>query len=633
MPQKRRVLVGDFETTVYKGQEYTEVWASALVEVGKDDPNDVKVFHSINETWEYLKRLHTSVTVYYHNLKFDGSFWINFFMNDLEFKPAVNWLNDEKTQAEWLRERDMQNKTFRASISRMGQWYSITVKIWGNVIEFRDSWKLMPFSVKECGKAFNTKHRKLDMEYTGFRYAGCTITDEELAYIKNDVLVVSEALDTMFKDGHDKLTIGSCCMAEFKNIMGRSFQEIYFIPLDAEDDAWIRKAYKGGWCYVAKGKENKMHYGGGTYDVNSLYPSVMHSESGNRYPIGKPHWFKETFPIWYGNDKFYFFLKIRTRFYLKPGKLPTIQIKGNPRYHANEWLETSDYYRYGEWHEDPVELTVTQTDFKLMKEHYDLVDFELIEGCWFHTEIGLFDTYINKYREIKMNSTGARRTEAKLFLNNLYGKLATSSDSTFKIPFLREDGSLGFQMVPEFNKKTIYIPAGAAVTAYARDFTIRAAQANYYGPDKPGFIYADTDSIHLDLPPEKVKNVRLDPAAFCCWKHETSWDYAIFVRQKTYIEHCIEADEKPCDPFFLVKCAGMPEKCKQLFVSSMTGEPPNIPNFKPTKEEEKFLKTKRTIKDFKVGLKVPGKLMPKQLPGGVLLVDSEFTMKERNPFI
>ena len=354
MPQKRRVLVGDFETTVYKGQEYTEVWASALVEVGKDDPNDVKVFHSIAETWDYLKHLHTSITVYYHNLKFDGSFWINYLMNDLEFKPAINWLNDEKTQAEWLRDRDMQNKTFRALISRMGQWYSIKVKIWGNIIEFRDSWKLMPFSVKECGKAFNTKHRKLDMEYTGFRYAGCKITDEELAYIKNDVLVVSEALDIMFKDGHDKLTIGSCCMKEFKTIMGRDFLETYFIPLDAEDDAWIRKAYKGGWCYVAKGKENKMHYGGGTYDVNSLYPSVMHSESGNRYPIGKPHWFKETFPIWYGNDKFYFFLKIRTRFYLKPGKLPTIQIKGNPRYHANEWLETSDYYRYGEWHEDPV---------------------------------------------------------------------------------------------------------------------------------------------------------------------------------------------------------------------------------------------------------------------------------------
>ena len=633
MPVKRRVLVGDFETTVYEGQEYTEVWASALVEVGKDDPNDVKVFHSIGETWDYLKHLNTSVTVYYHNLKFDGSFWLNYLMSELHFKPALDWLNDEKTEAEWLRERNMKNGTFRASISKMGQWYSIKVKTWGNIIEFRDSWKLMPFSVKAIGKAFDTKHRKLDMEYTGFRYAGCPISDEELAYIKNDVLVVAEALDIMFKDGHDKLTIGSCCMAEFKQIMGRDFDETYFIPLSEEDDAWIRKAYKGGWCYVAKGKENCMHYGGGTYDVNSLYPSVMHSESGNRYPIGKPHWFQKGFPVWYGNKNFYFFLKIRTRFYIKPNMLPTIQIKGNIWYHGNEWLETSDYFIKDDLIQEPVELTVTQTDFELMKEHYDLVDFELIEGCWFHTRIGLFDDYIDRYKKIKMESTGARRTEAKLFLNNLYGKLATSSDSTFKIPFLLPDGSLGFQMVPENNKKPIYIPAGAAVTSYARAFTIEAAQANYYGPDKPGFIYADTDSIHLDLPPEKVKNVRLDPAAFCCWKHETSWDYAVFVRQKTYIEHCIEADEEPCDPFYLVRCAGMPDRCKELFISSMTGDPPNIPNFKPTKEEEKFLKTKRTIEDFKVGLKVPGKLLPKQIPGGTLLVDTEFTMKERNPFI
>ncbi len=630
MPKKRRILVGDFETTVYEGQEYTEVWASALTEVGNDDPDQVLIFHSIDETWEYIKNQHTSMTIYYHNLKFDGSFWVNYFMGVLGFEPAIIWLNEEKTQCEWKRIKDMPNRSFRASISRMGQWYTITVRYGGNTIEFRDSWKLLPFSVKEIGKAFETKHRKLDIDYEGFRYAGCTITDDERAYIANDVLVVSEALDIMFKDGHDKLTIGSCCMTEFKNLYGRLFTEL-FTPLSEEDDAWIRKAYKGGWCYVVKGKENQMYHNGGTYDVNSLYPSVMHSESGNRYPVGKPHWFKGEPPKWFMNDKFYFFIKIRTRFYLKPNKLPTIQIKGNMNYHGNEWLETSDYIRCNEYRTDPVELTITQTDYRLMKEHYTLVDFEIIEGCWFKTEIGLFDEYIDHYREIKMTSTGAKRAEAKLFLNNLYGKLATSSDSTFKVPYLKDDGSLGFQMVPEYNKKTVYIPAGAAVTSYARDFTIRAAQANYYGPDLPGFIYADTDSIHLDLPPEEIRNVRLDANAFCCWKHETSWDYALFVRQKTYLEHCIEQDEHPCDPFYLIKCAGMPDRCKTLFTSSLTGTIPK--DLKLSKTEQEFIKTKREVSDFKIGLKVPGKLVPKQLPGGVLLVDTDFTMKERNPYI
>ena len=45
-PRKYRYFMGDFETTVYKGQTSTEVWASALVEFHSED---VKIYHSIAE--------------------------------------------------------------------------------------------------------------------------------------------------------------------------------------------------------------------------------------------------------------------------------------------------------------------------------------------------------------------------------------------------------------------------------------------------------------------------------------------------------------------------------------------------------------------------------------------------------
>lgn len=51
---------------------------------------------------------------------------------------------------------------------------------------------------------------------------------------------------------------------------------------------------------------------------------------------------------------------------------------------------------------------------------------------------GLFDDFINKYMKIKQNSTGDARTEAKLFLNNCYGKPA-SVDSRYQKPFLYVD--------------------------------------------------------------------------------------------------------------------------------------------------------------------------------------------------
>ena len=77
MKKSLRYLVGDFETTVYEGQERTDVWASAIVEMYSED---VKIFHSIDETFEYLLSLDTNVVVYYHNLKFDGSFWLSFLL-------------------------------------------------------------------------------------------------------------------------------------------------------------------------------------------------------------------------------------------------------------------------------------------------------------------------------------------------------------------------------------------------------------------------------------------------------------------------------------------------------------------------------------------------------------------------
>ena len=40
-----------------------------------------------------------------------------------------------------------------------------------------------------------------------------------------------------------------------------------------------------------------------------------------------------------------------------------------------------------------------------------------------------------------------------------------------------------------------------------------------------------------------------------------------------------------------------------------------------------MINTQRTLEDFKIGLKIPGKLMPKRIRGGVLLVDTTYEMR------
>ena len=646
--KKFRTFVGDFETTVYEGQKHTEVWASAIVELNSED---VKIFKSIDETFEYLSVMKDNVIVYYHNLKFDGSFWLSYLLVDRNFKQAYNKTGERINDVEWQQEKEMKNNTFKYSISDKGQFYTIIIKVNNKFIEIRDSLKLLPFSVKKIGKSFETKHKKLDMEYTGFRYSGCEITLEEQEYIKNDVLVVKEALEIMYNEGHNKLTIGSCCLEEYKKLIGKDDYTMYFpnlteIELDKDTygsfnaEEYIRKSYRGGWCYVVKGKENKIYENGVTADVNSLYPSVMSSESGNRYPVGKPY-------FWKGNyideealkTNRYFFIRIKTRFYIKENKLPFIQVKGNLLYNGREMLETSDIYDAetdtyckeildfnGNLVSTRVELTLTMTDYYLLKEHYDLVDFEILDGVWFYTEIGIFDRYIEKYKKIKTVSTGAKRELAKLFLNNLYGKMATSTDSSFKVAYVKEDKSIGFLPVLANDKKPVYIPIGSAITSYARNFTIRTAQKNYYGVDKRGFIYADTDSIHCDLDVSELKDVPVHDSAFCHWKLEALWDKGIFVRAKTYIEHVTHENLKPVEPYNNIKCAGMPQKCKDLLNLSLEGYTEE--EYEALKDvEKKFVKTKRTFKDFKRGLIVPSKLRPKRINGGIILCDTTYEMR------
>lgn len=619
--RKTIILACDFETTVYKGQDHTEVWSSAFVEVGNDSDAIVKC--SIVETLdEWTKRYQgMKIIAYYHNLKFDGSFWVDWML-----RHGYTWTNETDYE-------NMTEQQFTTLISDMGMWYTLKFTYKGVYIELRDSLKLLPFTLKQCGKAFQTKHQKLEMSYDGYRYSGCYISPEEMEYIKNDVYVLKESLEFMFSQGHKKLTIGSCCMSEFKKEYGRDrfnemFPDLTKIEL-CEDiygaknaDEYIRKSYHGGWCYVVPEKTEKVFNTGVTADVNSLYPSMMNSESGNAYPVGKPDfWVGNYIPEKAKTKNHYYFITINCAFRIKYNYLPFIQIKNSGYYKSTEMLTDSrpslngkkltsiyleDEKRYIT---DNVTLTLTQTDYVLFLEHYDVFDLKILHGCYFWNEVGLFDEYINKYKKIKTESKGAMRTLAKLFLNNCYGKFATSDDSSYQVPFMdKETNSVKFKTVCEYNKKAGYIAIGSAITSYARNFTIRSAQKNYYGPNKRGFIYADTDSIHCDLTPDELKGIKVHPSDFCCWKLETSWDKGIFLRQKTYIEHVTHEDlEKVENPYYNVKCAGMPESCKNKFIE--------------------HLENGGRLTDFKQGLEINGKLRPKHIKGGVILEETTYKIR------
>ena len=94
----------DFETTVYKGQVNTEVWASASVELFTEDVN---IFHSIGEQFDYFLAQKCNIVAYYHNLKFDGAFWLSYLLVDKGFKQAYKKVGENENDVEWLPEKYM----------------------------------------------------------------------------------------------------------------------------------------------------------------------------------------------------------------------------------------------------------------------------------------------------------------------------------------------------------------------------------------------------------------------------------------------------------------------------------------------------------------------------------------------
>lgn len=620
--------VGDFETTIYTGQTETRVWAAAVVPLYSEN---VEIFTNIKDTFDYLVSLKCNIVIYYHNLKFDGHFWIDYFLRTT-MTQAID--NDNH----FIDDKNMVKNSYKYVISNYGQWYEITIMTkFRKLIKIRDSLKLLPFSVKKLSREFETKHHKTDIEYTGNRLPG-QISVDEIEYIKNDVLVVKESLEKMFQNGNDRMTIGACCFADFKfqfekrtywelfpNLKDFKIKEDIYGAPDA--DAYIRKSYRGGWCYLKPEYAGKILQKGYTLDVNSLYPSVMLSEC---YPVGLPAFFVGEIPEKIkGNPNYYYFVRIQCKFELRKNFLPTIQIKNNWFYKSNEYLTTSKifnpndgryYDRYvdidGTEKDATLELTMTMTDFELFKKHY-YTDIKILDGCYFFTHPSIFTKYINKYRYQKINAKNSvERTIAKLFSNNLYGKMATGSNNSYKLCYLDEtENKIKFKNVFSDDRTPVYIPCGSAITSYARNFTISAAQSNY-----DAFVYSDTDSIHCLGDVKDVKNCKIDNKEYSCWKLENVWDTGLFVRQKTYIE--INGNE------WDIKCAGMPDHCKQLFYASCTGDFSDLDLNKLEPDELNFINTKRDISGFKIGLEVPGKLKQQRIPGGVILKSEKYIMRD-----
>ncbi len=581
--KKTKKYMCDFETTTDIND--CRVWAWCLVDI--ETAETVSIGNDIDTLFEFLQDKNS--VVYFHNLKFDGEFILSWLTRN-KYK-----YNDGKVKKE---------KTFDTLITDGGVFYSITVifkvmnKRYHKVV-FYDSLKKLPFKVATISKAFNLADEKLSIDYEAFRPVGHELTEEERQYIVNDCRIVAQALKIQFDKGLTKMTNASDALNHYKELTPQFEKWFPEFPLEMDSD--IRRAYKGGFTYLNPKYKNKRVKEGITLDVNSLYPSVMYEKM---LPYGYPIFFEGK----YEEDPHYplYIVRIQCEFKLKKNHIPTIQLKNNRAFIETEYLTSSN----GEI----VEMTLTNVDLQLMLDHYDTPYIEYICGYKFKGAVGMFKDYIDYWGHIKETSTGAMRQLAKLQLNSCYGKFATNPKTRKKIPFKDADGVVRYELSEVEFRPPIYTAMGCFITAYAREKTIRSGQTVY---DR--FIYADTDSLHLegyDIP----EGLEIHPTRLGAWKHEGSFCDSVYIRAKTYMETMIEYESdtlanycKRLNKGFevwrvddnikylntIVTCAGMPENVKKGV----------------------------TYDNFHTGSVFTGKLVPKRCVGGVVLVDRPFTIK------
>lgn len=597
-------FVADFETTTDEND--CRVWGYGITEIG--NLANFRCGNNIDDFMQFWEDTGGACKVYFCNLRFDGNF-------------IINWLDSHNFK--FVRDKkDAEARTYTSLITKDNVYYNIEVffdrdkeKHLANKVIFYDSVKIINSSVENIARDFHLPIRKGSIDYKKKREVGHHLTVDEIEYIRNDTEIVAMALDEMFKLGIDKSTIGASAMNFYQKIQPAFAKRFPKLDVDVDDE--VRRAYRGGFTCLNPLYKEKEIGNGLVLDCNSEYPFMM---SSRLFPAGKPK-------IFYGEYKYdvrypLYIISFSCSFELRDGKIPTVQIKDSPYYDPMEYLTTTNG--------DIVKLIMTNVDYELFRENYDVDDIRFTGGYKFKGFDNLFTDYVNYWNKLKIeskiNGNFSLLEASKRMLNSIYGKFGVHSKNILKEPVRMDDGLVHFENFKKANRRISYTPVALFTTSYGRDYLIRTIMKirewgfRKYGKDV--WVYSDTDSMSILLNDEsdidEIKQIiDIHKYKLGSWKIESRYKRAKYLRGKTYIQE--EEDGK-----LNVVIAGFPKNLAPLL---------NFENFKRgfttkglTLTQLVEMAKKNGATDEQIA-KIDKNLKYKYVKGGVILEETSFTLK------
>lgn len=673
------------------GKTEVWAWAMTNAHIDNPDPIDMtdNAEVTIGE-WDTTKpadslieelksdKYHDGDIIYLHNFKFDGRFLCHI-LCEHGFTDVSKKVAKRQAQGRFYKKCDGEF----ALLASGSAWYSLDLTIGTTdddrrTLHIRDSLKRIPMSVKQMAKEFKLPILKGDIDYDRDPHKPCT--PKERKYIRHDVLIVAEVLRQQYQEGFTEMTCASYAYNRYKEYLatlGLSLKTI-FPALDPDDEAFARRSYDGGEVVANPAlsgtlignpfSKKKPCY---TWDINSMYPAVyscmpmpfgkpFHTVPGNDFPSEmKPAVLRK----FRGQDHRYFIEVKRAKLSLKKGHVPSIGVAVGfgKRQFAPKIIITDKVF--------------ADIRFEMMLMDYDVEELELGRVDVYAACTEFFFGYVQNIVAEK-NIAGAngqlmRKALAKIKMNSLYGKFgqAAETDSISCV----WDPVYGEVEMEHFTSTGTqkYVPVASIITAEARFLLV--SQANKFGYG--AVAYMDTDSIHVlqdvevngryithncvpyrrrPLPANKDEKMAQisdtltreqqynniiefeygHPTEIWCdeydlgaFKIEANFACAKYLRAKTYFEGSSASE------------AEIQALRASIANEEWNGEDFIIPGHLDGKEFTLIGcikgagipdegKMQITADNFEFGLVIDGKLLPKTVKGGCILVPSQYEISE-----
>lgn len=382
--------------------------------------------------------------------------------------------------------------------------------------EFRCSYRLSGYKLSYVAKKlrkYPVEKMVGDLDYSLVRHSKTPLTDKEIKYCLNDILVVMAYIQELIEEHENNITLIPLTKTGFvrkdmrNRVQGKSAnndkyntyrQLMNILKLENNEEyKLLKQAFQGGFTHANAFYSGKVLTNVSSYDFTSSYPYVMLSE---KFPMSKGTRIEvksyEELRKYIKNYACLFVIRLTNvvpKFvyenYLSYSKCRNVvrPVLNNGRIVTCDCLET----------------TVTELDFEIIEKCYkwdslEIGDFIRYEKQYLPTDFikGLLKYYKNKTSLKGVEGEEVDYLRSKEMLNSSYGMMVTDI-SREKFVYSNDEWSLEEKDIDEdlkkYNKsknRFLFFPWGVWITAYARRNLFTGIFE--IGHD---YIYSDTDSI------------------------------------------------------------------------------------------------------------------------------------------